>query len=88
MLVVANFLDSFFIAGVFDGVVAEVKAFGHMDAAPEPLREVGVVEPAETLRVLVHHQLFEVVEIQIFFVSKVLEHVFNRYEPVSVRVQF
>ncbi len=72
---------------VFNGVVSKVEAFAHMNGAAKPSGKVGVVYLADFLAVFIDHQFLQVVVVNVLFVRKVLQHVFNGDESVVVAIK-
>lgn len=72
---------------VFNGVVPKVEPFAHMNSATKPSGEVGVVYLADFLTVFIDHQFLQIVVVNILFVRKVLQHVFNSDESVVVAIK-
>ena len=67
--------------------MTEVETLRHVDGRPQPLWEVRVTDFALLLAVFVNHNLLEVVVVQVWLVSKVLENVFNCNVTVIILVQ-
>ena len=75
------------LSRVFDRIVPKIESLTHVDIAPKPLRKVRITYSALFLRVFVYHKFVKIVVVEVFFVTKVLENIFNSYEAIIVSVQ-
>ena len=67
--------------------MSEIEAFRHMDAVPDPSREIFVRDLAAVKMILRLNKLFQINELEIFVVSEISQEIFNRYESVMVSIQ-
>lgn len=68
-------------------VVTEVETFTQVDGTAKPLGEVVVANLSFVLGVFVDHQLFKVVVVKVFLVTKVHEYVLYGYITIMVHIE-